>query len=243
MNQESPPALPVSCGTNDSSSSPGRLSWPNVWIGIVSFAAIAVAIIQIARGHFGADLYLPTVCFVVCLLGAGYDAATGRIPNALTYTAIIAGIIAHLLMSMLGWAGLHVALGDAGTASPILDSLAGFALCAVIGLLCQAVARMGGGDMKLLAAAGALLGWHAVGPMLLCALVVALPYALLNLILFGGLNAVTRIVSLQLLALIWLREIPPSEPVSKRTIPLGVPLLLGLLVSQLFPVNQWLWST
>jgi len=243
MNLESPQTLPtLDTGHDNPARATGRLSWPVVWLAMIFLAEFSTVAIQIAHHQSSFDLYMAALCFLVCLLGAGQDAATGHIPNSLTLTAILVGLGAHTLAGILTW--LMPQAAGTGLAGPwlIMDAIAGFAFCAALGIVCQFIGQMCGGDMKLLAAAGALLGYHAVWPMLLCALVVALPYALLNLVLFGGLNAMMRTVSLQILALVYLRELPPKEAVSKRYIPLGVPLLLGLLLSRLYPISQWLWS-
>lgn len=80
------------------------------------------------------------------------DLRDGRIPNALTFSAIVVAVIVHgLLPQGHGWA--HVALGT-------LVGLAVFFPFFALG-------GMGAGDVKLMAALGA---WLGAGPVILTAL-------------------------------------------------------------------------
>lgn len=81
----------------------------------------------------------------IALLAAVCDARTGRIPNALTIPAVLIGVIAHAPMGVAG----------------IVMSITGCGLAAHLPwLLYQATngAGIGGGDVKLFAALGALCG-------------------------------------------------------------------------------------
>lgn len=77
------------------------------------------------------------IAVTVAACAALVDVRTGRIPDALTLVAL--------------GAGLGMSKGLAGLASALLG--AGVALAA-----CMTVRRLGGGDVKLLIALGALLG-------------------------------------------------------------------------------------
>jgi Flp pilus assembly protein protease CpaA len=102
---------------------------------------------------------------------------------------------------------------------------------------------MGGGDMKLLAAVGALLGLSRASDALLCALAVAVVYSLVNLAIRGRLNATVRAAAVQLLNLVYLRDLTPAALPSRKTIPLAVPVLIGLVLSRLPPTiaaSAWL---
>ncbi len=180
-----------------------------------------------------ASPFFPALALIVCLLCAGFDAATARIPNQITYTAILLGLTLNGILPLFP----RISLGAVGP----LQSLAGFAVCAGIGLVCLFSAGMGGGDMKLLAALGAILGFSAVGFVLLCALAVAVLYALINLAIVGRLNAVFRSAATWFLHFLYLRRIVPVAVTSKSTIPLAVPLFLGLVASRL-PLTARLWQ-
>jgi prepilin peptidase CpaA len=95
-----------------------------------------------------------SVTLFPCLMiiaGAG-DALSMRIPNWLTL-AIAAAFLPMALLTGMPWAmiGVHAAVGFA-------MFIAGFA--------CFALGLFGGGDAKLLAAAGLWLGWPELMPFL-----------------------------------------------------------------------------
>jgi prepilin peptidase CpaA len=80
---------------------------------------------------------------IAALLAAVLDARTGRIPNPLTLGALALGLV---LAGLRGWP-----LG-------LIHGAAGVLACAFVPLLLFRRGAMGGGDVKLLAALGALLG-------------------------------------------------------------------------------------
>jgi prepilin peptidase CpaA len=85
----------------------------------------------------------------VAAVAAITDLRTGRIPNWLTLGGVFAGILGHLIH---GWkfAGLRTGLLEAAIA------LGGLAFCSLAPLLLYSKGAMGGGDVKLFAAVGAL---------------------------------------------------------------------------------------
>jgi Flp pilus assembly protein protease CpaA len=99
---------------------------------------------------------------------------TRRIPNAITYPAMVLGLGLNSLGLLLPASSQGAALVQSwlGAAGP-LSSLAGLGVCAVIGVLGFAVRGLGGGDAKLLGAIGALAGAPGVFPILCNILVVA----------------------------------------------------------------------
>ncbi len=148
---------------------------------------------------------------IVLAISAVTDLRTGRIFNLVTYPAIVAGLICAV----------------AGLGPPLASALAG---CAVGGLslyVMFAVGWLGGGDVKLMAAVGALKGY----PFVL--------YAMFYSIFVGGVCAA--------LALIWrghgravLRDVAvlgrriahpglPAEPIPARggAFPFGVAISIG----------------
>lgn len=85
---------------------------------------------------------------VVIGLGACVtDVTTRRVPNALTGTAIVCGLLAHTVLP-----------GGFGPAAAVLGFAAGLAVFFPF----FALGGMGGGDVKLLAALGTWLGWQPV---------------------------------------------------------------------------------
>lgn len=90
------------------------------------------------------------------MAGAGWDIASRRIPNLLSYSGILVGIL--LRTGVLGWRGLATAL-------------AGGALGGGIFFVLYLVRGMGAGDVKLMAAVGCFTGFPGVVQiMVACAL-------------------------------------------------------------------------
>lgn len=98
---------------------------------------------------------------LIALLLAGVAASTDlwqrRIPNWLTYSGIVAGLV--LQSAFLGWKGL-------------LSALAGCLMGGGAMLALYAIRAMGGGDVKLLAAIGSVVGPQNVLVILLATAIV-----------------------------------------------------------------------
>jgi prepilin signal peptidase PulO-like enzyme (type II secretory pathway) len=211
-----------------------RIPWAAFWAALLALAATISLAVPLLFPHVSpVGLFPLTLIFLLCLLAAWFDAATGRIPNPLTYTAILVGLAINFLPVIFRAVG--VGQGEFFAATTPMDALEGFGFCAAVGLGSLIFAGMGGGDMKLMVAIGASLGFHGGGVVLLWALAVALPYAVVNLLLAGRLNLVLRLASVHVLSWIYLREGSPIEPVSKSSVPLAVPLLAGLILARAFP--------
>lgn len=85
----------------------------------------------------------------VCGVAAYTDWRTGLIPNWLTFGAILGGILAHFALGT--WVGgVRLGAAEAGW------SLLGMLFCSAAPLLIYFKGAMGGGDLKLFAAIGAL---------------------------------------------------------------------------------------
>ena len=85
------------------------------------------------------------------LVSAVWDAMERKIPNVVTYPAFGVGLLVHTVA--WGWWGLAWALGAALTTF-------------VVGLFLMIGGLMGGGDVKLLVATGAFLGFGGLGEVL-----------------------------------------------------------------------------
>jgi prepilin peptidase CpaA len=97
--------------------------------------------------------FVYAACSLFCALaGAAYDVISRRIPNALTLPAICFGLLLHFRLG--GWRQL-------GSAA------AGGLVCGLIFLLFHLAGGMGGGDVKLITAAGCNAGLSLVGPLLI----------------------------------------------------------------------------
>jgi prepilin peptidase CpaA len=88
---------------------------------------------------------------VVTGIAAVFDVRTGHVPNRLTLGALAAALAAHA-----GAGALHG--GARGAFSSFGASLLGAVVCAALPVALFYARAMGGGDVKLFAAVGALLG-------------------------------------------------------------------------------------
>lgn len=82
-------------------------------------------------------------------IAAAYDFRTGHIPNWLTFGSLLAALVAQALLGALqgGWAGL---------VGGIAAAVFGVIVCAAVPAIVFFRGGMGGGDVKLFAALGAL---------------------------------------------------------------------------------------
>ncbi|MBV9945276.1 MAG: prepilin peptidase [Myxococcales bacterium] len=87
---------------------------------------------------------------VVAAAAAWTDWRTGQIPNWLTLGGLAAGVLGHLLVGFRLGGGFHGALLEAG------QSLGGVLFCGVVPAFMWQRGAIGGGDVKLFAALGAL---------------------------------------------------------------------------------------
>lgn len=91
------------------------------------------------------------VAIVVAAIGAWFDWRTGKIPNALTLPALLLGPVIHIARFVFVREPTETALYEGAF------SIGGAVLCAIVPLLLFRRSAMGGGDVKLLVALGAIL--------------------------------------------------------------------------------------
>jgi prepilin peptidase CpaA len=87
-------------------------------------------------------------CALVAMLAAAayFDIRFRRIPNWISVAGLAVALVIHAALQPV-WPGLRFAL-------------AGFALAFGVYFMLYAIRAMGAGDVKLMAAAGAMLGWE-----------------------------------------------------------------------------------
>ena len=93
------------------------------------------------------------VLAAVLVVAAVIDVRTGRVPNYLTYPAVAIALIGHTLTG--GLTGRH-SPPSPGLAGALIGLAAGFLPLLVAWLM----GGIGGGDVKLMGAVGALAGWQ-----------------------------------------------------------------------------------
>jgi prepilin peptidase CpaA len=98
------------------------------------------------------DFVYPVCSLIVASAGAIYDVRSQRVPNAITFPAILFGLLLHFTFG--GWR-------QVGSAA------AGGLICGLIFLLFYLAGGMGAGDVKLIAATGCIAGLSLIGPLLL----------------------------------------------------------------------------
>lgn len=139
----------------------------------LGFCFLAPLLSVVCVWRFGVTGASAAAIFFICVLLAlaWIDAETGFLPDSLTLPLLLAGLLIN------AW-GAFVFLSDA-----LIGALAAYlvlwCLCRVF-LWLRGVQALGGGDLKLLAALGAWLGWMALPSLLLIAATAALVVALLR---------------------------------------------------------------
>ncbi len=162
--------------------------------------------------------------FVVlaCLLipASVYDARKGIIPKFLTYPAIAVGLIGHTLAGGLGGGSGPAQLG-------LVGALAGFAMGLGPMLAVFLTGGVGGGDVKLMAAIGALTGWRFTLETLFLGLLVAVLMAMVILLRRRmAMQTLGRLARWFWIVLSFGKPGDPSTQQSPR-LPFGVALSVG----------------
>ena len=148
---------------------------------------------------------------------------TGRVPNRLTYAAIVGGIVYWAAVGWL-WGGAS-GMWDGGTTAT-LAMLAGLIPFALLVL----TAGLGGGDMKLMAAVGACSTmWQVVLATTVYALIVAVVMAVVVMVRRGVVKqTLSRIVGAALLSRSGVKaELPSDGP----KVPFAAAVAVGFAVA------------
>jgi len=99
-------------------------------------------------------IVIDAICFVMCAMAALIDLKTRRIPNRLTLGGICLGLLLNFSVFVFSqglWSGIRDGLAP---------SVAGCLLLGCIFVVLGAAKVVGMGDVKLMAAVGAFLGWR-----------------------------------------------------------------------------------
>jgi prepilin peptidase CpaA len=147
-----------------------------------------------------------------CALAAVTDVATRRIPNPLT---------AALALAALGLAATHGVLAVAG-------AVAIFAVVMVLGFAAFSFGWLGGGDVKLLAAGAAALGFPDAVPFLVYTAVGGGVLALIFALVTGRLRTVLRSVALVLRPFAYKGTVAVA-PANPMTLPYACAIACGAI--------------
>lgn len=155
---------------------------------------------------------------VVALIGAVSDIRDARIPNRLTYSAILLAL--GLRASILGSSGLNSgAVGLLGAGG--------------LFLLLLALGAMGGGDMKLMAAVGAWVGSAQVMTLILAAALAGGVLALGRIIFRNSLGSTMRNTARLLFYVLTSGPQPHPElnvqSAGSQRVPFGVAIAVGAI--------------
>lgn len=226
-------------GPEDTSGS--TFSAPAAWALAICLSAVIASGVQVGSQQPDRGFFLLTLCFAICAAAAWIDVATRRIPNVLTYPAILIGIAVNSLLPLvMGTLDLDVVLVWTGSTG-FMDGMLGFGVCALVGIISFAARGLGGGDVKLVAAVGALLGLSQVVGVLVNALVIAGIMGLINWAARGTLVPRMQVLARNMLAAIFTGEgLKNVYPFGRSEAPFGLALLLGLALAQVFQIHQWL---
>lgn len=160
------------------------------------------------------------VALVVAAGATMTDLRAARIPNALTVTSGLAGLLAHaLLPGGFGWS----------------TSLGGMAAGLAVFFPFFALGGLGGGDVKLMAALGAWVGWPAVLSLALYTAlaggVVALGVALARGYLRQALRNVAALAKFWMVAGVHADPALTLEHGRGPRVPYALPMFVGLIVT------------
>jgi prepilin peptidase CpaA len=100
----------------------------------------------------GTEFVFPAASLLCATLSAVYDVRSRRIPNFITFPAMLFGLV------------LHAALGGWGQ---LLSAAAGGLICGLVFFVFYLAGGMGAGDVKLITAAGCITGLPLIGHLLL----------------------------------------------------------------------------
>lgn len=164
------------------------------------------------------EAILLTAAFVWSAVGAVYDVAAHRIPNKVSYSGILFGLL--LRFSVFGWRGLGAAA---------VGGLIGGGIFFLLYLL----RAMGAGDVKLMAAVGCMAGPTRILPIItVCALAGGLMAVVVMIYKKRAFRTIRNVVELLRFRLVHGAQVHPSlnidNPESVR-LPYAVAIAAGAL--------------
>ena len=172
------------------------------------------------------DIFL----YLVITVCAITDISKGKIPNKITYSVIVLGFVLAAI---------------SGGFSGFLNSLAGFGLGFGMMFLIYMWGGFGGGDVKLMAAIGALKGYPFVIYAAFYSAIIGGIYSLAVVIWKGRFRNTMMNVGRQILALVKPSSVlsAPLDPKESTQIPFGFCICVGTLWAMLEGIfNRSFWQ-
>jgi prepilin signal peptidase PulO-like enzyme (type II secretory pathway) len=217
----------------------------SAWIAAICLAAVVASGMQIVEQSPDRGFFVPTLAFLVLGTAAWLDVAYCRIPNALTYPAILIGLVANVFVPAISRlfdpAGANLLTAWLGGTDP-RDGLLGFGACAGFAILSFMMRGMGGGDAKALGAFGALLGFSQAWPALFNALLIGAVVNVVNLIAKGAFIHKLQDLFGAIFAAIALKERPVHVArIPAKHAPFVLALFLGYALAHVVQLHHYIF--
>lgn len=162
---------------------------------------------------------LISLALIVSGLACIWDVRQGIIPNWLSYFAVLAAVLLSFFESD----------------RVITDTVFGFIVGFVLPFFLFLVGRLGGGDVKLLAALGAALGFPLAVDLLLWTCVFGFFVAFIVVVAAGRFKELAMDILVMILVTFQQRLGRTEVPVSDLSIPLGVAIFISVCWLVFFP--------
>lgn len=209
-----------------------------LWLLALVVCALLASILQMGISSEKAPGgYFVIVCLYALTGAAAFsDAALRRIPNSFNYTALILALVLNMLIAplceLLDWqaASYWIGANYGPTGGVALESLKGLGLCLLVGIVSFAGRGLGGGDVKLLVAVGALAGWSLSISILLNTLLVAAVLGVANLLCAGALVRGGQWLFLNVYRYVIGRGAGEPEAFRRTESPFCLSLFIGLVI-------------
>ena len=164
------------------------------------------------------DFLLIVLLACAMTIAAIRDLKTRKVPNLLTYTVMLFGLVYHGVLSGLIGIGF---------------SAAGLVVGIVLFLIPYLMGGMGAGDAKLMGASGAILGSKGVIIAAVMSILIGLVYAMVLLLIHHGYcRSLLRRLGIMLKTFFLTRQfipIPPGNGEKQPTLSYALPIALGTM--------------
>ncbi|MCL2701717.1 MAG: prepilin peptidase [Phycisphaerae bacterium] len=180
------------------------------------------------------DYWVLLVLVPAVVVGAVTDVVRGKIYNKVTYATAVVALVGQSLFGGL-W-------GDGGLNVGLLSALGGLAVGGGVLLLAVMAGGLHGGDVKLMAAVGALLGWQVTLLALMYTLVAAAAVSVVLILVRGVFwRTMRRLAAFFVLVLTTRKPMDPATADSPQ-VPFGLAIAIGSLAAAVEVLLRGGWS-